>query len=53
MNKVEDWDRRTRIVLNQGPLQKLNRAGFAKITMKDGNGDDYELGFTNCHIVHL
>ena len=52
MNKQQTWDRRTRIVLNEGPLE-VNKSGFAKVELKNGEGESYEIGLTNSSFLHL
>jgi hypothetical protein len=53
MNKQQQiWDRRTRIVMNEGPLE-INKSGFAKIELRNGEGESYEIGLTNSSFLHL
>jgi|GEM_PF-4974519 hypothetical protein len=51
-NREEVWNRRSRIVLSEGPVD-LNTFGFGKVIMTDGNGDPFELGLTGCRIHRL
>jgi hypothetical protein len=52
MNKQQTWDRRTQIVLNDGPLE-VNKSGFAKVVLKNGEGNEYEVGLINSSFVQL
>jgi hypothetical protein len=52
MNKQQTWDRRTQIVLSDGPLE-VNKSGFAKVLLKNGEGNEYEVGLTNSSFLSL